>query len=135
MIPPPAAPLSLTPFLSPPSSHPATLPLPHLTRPSSLRTRSAQRRKQRAVSSRSPGGHRRLAAQQQQQQQGGGGGGGGVGPRAAKWRSPDFGIEEGSRQGDHSPDFRRRRLTLSSVAAEDLTKLASMADELDAGDW
>ena len=96
--------------------------------------RSAQRRKQRLFASRSPGGHRRTPAQRGG---GDGGGGGGVGPRAAKWRSPDFGAEPAAGGGgaDPSPDFRRRRLTLSNVDSHDLTKLAAMADELDAGDW
>ena len=81
-----------------------------------IEARSAQRCKKRLLASRSPGGHRRPPA------------------LGVKWGQDVRGVQTDG--GDSAtPDFRRRQLTLSDVAADDLTKLASVNDELDANDW
>ena len=99
--------------------------------PGGHQARSEQQRcKKRLLASRSPGGHRRPPAL-----------GGG---HAVKWRQETRGEQTDTWRADtwrptpsvsSTPDFRRKQLTLSDVAADDLTKLASMADELDANDW
>ena len=68
--------------------------------------------------SRSPGGHRREGQWRNA-------------PRAVRFQGE--GAEEVSLL--RQDDFRRRRLTLSSVLEADLARVAAMADELDAGDW
>ena len=42
---------------------------------------------------------------------------------------------EGDEGSPLKKSFSRRRLSLASVDTTDLSKIATMADELDAGDW